>query len=311
MQLRWRRVCLGFLGIATTLLPALVQAADAVKEGKQAAENAIPADADAPKFVRLVRDSDGDLMALETAIVRYVSTKDPSLFVDLVAAVHVGEKSYYHTLNREFRQYDALLYELVAPPGTKVPRGAEPGSSPVGAVQGGMQDMLGLEHQLTHINYHKKNFVHADMSPEDFADSMEERGESFLSIFFRMMGAGLAEQNRKKNQGANASLMMAFFSNDRALALRRFMAEQMEDVDHQLGALEGPKGSTLITARNQVALKKLAEEIESGKKKIGVFYGAGHLPDMDKRLVEEFGLKRGDARWIPAWDLQERKTATK
>ena len=32
-------------------------------------------------------------------------------------------------------------------------------------LQNGMKDMLELEHQLQHIDYHKDNFVHADMSP--------------------------------------------------------------------------------------------------------------------------------------------------
>ena len=35
--------------------------------------------------------------------------------VDLVAAVHIAEKSYYEQLNREFEGYDAVLYELGGP----------------------------------------------------------------------------------------------------------------------------------------------------------------------------------------------------
>ncbi len=299
MELRWRRIYLTVLGLAAALAPALAQAADAVQQAEKATDSQ---EAEKTKFVRLLRDAAGEMIALETAIVRYVPIdgKNPGLVVDLVAAVHVGEKSYYHQLNREFKQYDALLYELVAPAGTKIPKGGKPSGSAVGALQGGMQDMLGLEHQLEQINYQKKNFVHADMSPSDFAKSMEDRGETFLSMFFRMMGAGLVEQNRKKNQGANASLMMALFSNDRELALRQYLAQQMEDVEGQMSALEGPGGSTLIAGRNEVAFKVLAEQIEAGKKKIGVFYGAGHLADMDRRLTEEFGLRRAEERWLPA-----------
>ncbi len=48
--------------------------------------------------------------------------------------------------------------------------------------------------------------------------------------------------------------------------------------------LEGPKGSTLIGERNKRALDVLKKQIASGKKKIAVFYGAGHMVDMEKRL---------------------------
>ncbi len=36
--------------------------------------------------------------------------------VDLIGAVHVAHKEYFQDLNRRFRSYDALLYELVADP---------------------------------------------------------------------------------------------------------------------------------------------------------------------------------------------------
>jgi hypothetical protein len=71
-------------------------------------------------------------------------------------------------------------------------------------------------------------------------------------------------------------------------------------------ALEGPEGSTIITERNKVALKKLAEQIASGKKKIAIFYGAGHLGDMEKRLLSnEFELKRSGEDWLDAWNLSK------
>ena len=54
--------------------------------------------------------------------------------------------------------------------------------------------MLGLEHQLDCIDYTKKNFVHADMSPEEFNKSMTERGESFMQMFLKMMGQSMAQQ---------------------------------------------------------------------------------------------------------------------
>ena len=54
--------------------------------------------------------------------------------VDLIGAVHIGDIAYYDELNKQFTQYDALLYELVAPPGTVVERGRGTSNShPIGS----------------------------------------------------------------------------------------------------------------------------------------------------------------------------------
>jgi hypothetical protein len=261
-----------------------------------------------PRFVRLVRDKDGKPLALETAIVSYVPSDPtkPQTEVDLVAAVHIGDKAYYEALNKEFEKYDALLYELVAPENTRVPRDRKNGgTSAVGTVQVGMKDMLELEFQLDRIDYTKPNFVHADMSPDEFAKSMQQRGESFAKMFFKMMGYGFAQQGKGNTQ--ETDLLLALFSKNRAHKMKVAMAEQFDNMEGQMGILDGPEGSTILTERNRKALEVLDRELKAGKKKLGIFYGAAHLPDMEKRLINDFGMKRQDERWVKAWSLEEKK----
>ena len=74
----------------------------------------------------------------------------------------------------------------------------------------------------------------------------------------------------------------------------------MEEHD---GQLRRRGGSVLITERNKKALKVLKKQMAAGKKRIGIFYGAGHLDDMDKRLRKDFGLKPVAITWLTAWDL--------
>jgi len=260
-----------------------------------------------PSFLRLARDDNDAPVSMETAIVRYKADGEDKrgLTIDLIGAVHIGEKSYYDNLNKEFEQYEVLLYELVAPEGTRVPKGGGSGSGhPVALMQNGMKDMLELEHQLHHIDYHKDNFIHADMSPDDFSKSMADRGESIWTMVFRMMGQQLAQQNKRTDRAPEADLFMALFDKNRALSLKRVMAEQFEDLEGAMSAFEGPGGSTLISERNKVALKVLSEQIAAGKKRIGIFYGAGHMPDMEERLTKDFGMHRDTQRWLVAWDLR-------
>src|SRR4051794_8011465 len=76
------------------------------------------------KFIRIVKDKEGQPVSLDTATVRYVpATGEEGVVVDLVAVVHIGDRSYYEKLNKQFEQYDVVLYELVAPQGTRIPKG--------------------------------------------------------------------------------------------------------------------------------------------------------------------------------------------
>ncbi len=270
-----------------------------------------PAD-DAPgsQWIRIQRDDQGRPLALQTVVVRYESRDalQQSLSVDLIGAVHVADRAYYDQLNRDFEQYDALLYELVAPEGTVVTKeDVESNDHPVRSMQNGMKFFLELDHQLEGIDYTRDNFVHADMSPTEFAKAMEDRDESFMQLFFRMMGQGIAQQSKLQAEGRSSEfdMLSAFFSENRALSLKRVMADQFENMDSMIVGLGGPNGTTLISGRNQVALDVLQEQLEDGKKKIGIFYGAGHLSDMDKRLRERFHLEPVSARWLTAWDLDE------
>ena len=246
---------------------------------------------------------------MEAAIVRYVP-KDrgkKSPIVDLVTAVHIGEKNYYERLNKEFEGYDAVLYELVAPEGTRVPKGGGSGSgSFISMIQKAMKDVLELDFQLQMIDYTRPNLIHADMSPAQFAESMNKRGESMLSMFIRMMIAAMNQQDSQETAASDAQLLMALFDKDRAMALKRVMAEQFQSMDGMLSAMEGADGSTLISERNKVAIEVLRKQIGEGKKKLAIFYGGGHMPDLDKRLRDQFGLVPSSTRWLVAWDLKSK-----
>lgn len=262
------------------------------------------------KFVRLAREKNGQPVALETALVR-LARKDNvkhGPVVDLVAAIHVADASYYRRLNEEFKGYEAVLYELIAPENLKVPQGKNPGGGhPVSLVQNWLKDVLNLEFQLRGIDYTRNNMVHADMSPDQFAESMRQRGESALTVLARMLGYELARRSQGKNNSSDWQILAAFFEKNRALALKRALAEQFEDSEAAMAALEGPQGSTLISGRNQKALEVLRRELTAGKKKVAIFYGAAHMPDLAKRLSKEFGLVPIETRWLAAWNLRAEK----
>ena len=260
---------------------------------------------DANRYVRLSQGDDKKPLALQTAIVSFTGAGDRhrGVQVDLIGAIHIGDKTYYEELNRRFRGYEAVLYELVAREEANVPQPGQSPGSVVGGMQVGMKSLLGLEYQLDCIDYARRNLVHADMSPEEFAAAMKSRNESFAGMFFRMLGRAMAEQADDPFGTGDFQLMAALFAEDRAQRLKLVMAKQFANMEGEIGMFDGPEGSAIITERNKKAFEVLRREIAKGRKRIAVFYGAGHLPDMQRRLEQDFGMQPSGTDWVTAWSL--------
>ncbi len=254
-------------------------------------------------YIRVVRDAKAKKASLDTSIQHFEGENGVS--VDLIGAVHVGEKTYYTKLNDIFKLYDAVLYEVVAEEGTrpsKQERNAKHIPSVIGAGQQAFAKMLGLVHQLEYIDYQPQNMVHADMSPQEFAQASKAREDGFTAWYLRSVGYSMGKTD---TNGSDAKVLLALFSKDRKKALKSAMAEQFIDMDGQTDALKGTsKGTSIISDRNDKVLKKLSEILQSNKqKKIAIFYGAAHLPDFADKLEKNFKLAPKSITWIPAWNF--------
>jgi hypothetical protein len=147
-------------------------------------------------------------------------------------------RAYYDTLDRLFRGYDAVLYELVAPDNARVPK---PGRKPAGAIgsaQQGLTKMLGLEFQLEQIDYTARNFVHADLSPKEFDAAMAEARRIVVDDVLKLMREGVGTMRRRRlddrprGVGFRRPVFgILFFGSDREVRLRRIMAEQFTDME--------------------------------------------------------------------------------
>ncbi len=273
--------------------------------------------------MRLRRDKDENPIALQTSIARYVPASGKGkLIVDLIGVVHIGDQSYYQYLNRHFDQYDVLLYELVAPPEKAIPRQEDDGEiSPIRIMQKMSQSVLDLKHQLHHIDYTKDHFVHADMSPKQMAKAIDERGDNGITLFLGVTADMLRQQNLKQRElEANPEKQRRFeeqFENFDPLKMltdeygsvkfKRMMAEQFADLSGAGSGLGSTLDTILIKDRNAACMQVFQKELAKGHKRIGIFYGAAHMPDFEQRLVRDFDLERQDIQWVTAWDLSMRR----
>ncbi|MCX7544967.1 hypothetical protein [Marinicella gelatinilytica] len=262
------------------------------------------------QYIRMAEDGN----ALQVALVRFKPrTGQQDWYLDLVSAVHVADARYFADLNSRFAEYDTVLYEMVAPEGTKItPRQHNESGDKASAgknnlltnIQLKMTDILGLTYQMDGVDYSPKHFVHADFSPDEFKKSMANRGETITGMILQMWRAGLA-RDLTAGAASQLSLFTLLMADDKQHALKRMVAQELADAESIMTAFEGPEGSTLVAARNQKALNVLKRTLVDKKpQSVAIFYGAAHMQDFQQRLIKDFDLVPTSIEWLDAWNLQ-------
>ena len=259
-------------------------------------------------FIRFTETEDKG--KLETSIVTYEHPDGQR--VDLIGVLHIADTAYYEGLNKRFEQYDALLYEMVGDPEDLNDKEAlASNQNPLRALQRMIKSMLKLDYQLDAIDYQKDNFVHADLSLEQFQQLNVERGESI----FTLVQNAMRKSSEDSPEGANvasqlqmdiAPILRALASPDSASALKMILAQQFDKAEQLVDSIETGDGTVILTERNKHVIKVLEEQLSKKKKKLGIFYGAAHLTDLERRLRKAGYTKKGN-EWLLAWDIPKPK----
>jgi len=239
---------------------------------------------------------------LETGEVTF--TNNQGVLVHLVAAIHIAETSYYQALNQHFRDFDAVLYEMVKPRDMPPPPPGFAGDSSVARLQRFLKDVLELDYQLDVIDYRPGNFIHADLDAQTFERLQQQRGESFASLLLQNLLRALSEPQAQADPGVE-DLLDLLTRPDMERQIKLVLARQLSDIERVSAGLDGPNGSVILTERNKAAVATLESAMKQGHRNIAIFYGAAHMPDMAKRL-EELGFHPVKTDWRMAWDLHIR-----
>ena len=261
-------------------------------------------------YVRVVKNRSGRPEALQTSVV--VHRMPGGQRVDLVSAVHLGEASYYAGLNKRFSGYDVVLYELVvsgdgAPVTGPVVIPRDEGSdSSLSQVQMMLCRLLGLKFQLHAINYAAPNFRHADLSYAEFQAAMDRQGESTTDLLMKVLKIAISNADQLDSGELSDVEIITILARGPSpreqLALRRMFAACFPEIERLTSEIQG---STLIAGRNKRAIEVLDRELKHGARSVAVFYGAGHMPDLARRLRSRGGTVTR-SEWITAWNLVDR-----
>lgn len=266
-----------------------------------------------PDYVRYAEDKRS--ARLEVAVRTF--TLPSGQTVDLIAVVHIADATYYQQLNQRFAGYDSVLFELVGDPQalTRSAPGALAGQQTGGTVsfiQQSASKHLNLTFQLGAIDYTGSNMVHADASAEEFARMQQERGENVLTMFISAMQAqmGNGANRTAMHELDTFALLRILLSEDSAMEFKKALAKNFDQMESMTAAMEGPKGSAVLSGRNEVVVRKLKEVLAIKKqRRIAVFYGGAHMPGIESSLVKDLKAKSSGEEWLAAWTMPAKKPA--
>ena len=251
-------------------------------------------------FVRFA--ASGPEAALSTAV---VTLRRGKVQLEVVGAVHVADAGYYAGLNQLFAKQDAVFYELVKPADMDM-RYAGPDDGSVSALQRLIKDQLHLTFQLDAIGYNRRNFVHADMASEALGGRLRQEVPGILQslLLWSVRDAARTRYQDGTPRLPAWELAKALLDPDRARGLKRLLGRELAELDGSLFEL-GQAGKILIAERNQIAVDVVERNLQRNKRlrRVAVFYGAAHLPDLLQRLQARGFAVQGQ-RWLCAWDLR-------
>ena len=181
-------------------------------------------------------------------------------------------------------------------------------------MQSSLAASLGLVFQLEAIDYDRTNFRNSDLSVGQLRGLIARQragaGEvgatqSFESLLQILEGGSLLDvvlQVGLRFLGANPKLQaMSKLALIETIAQMKGDPSQLRGLPPQMKQLL----AVLIEQRNQKVVDDLKAELRemSRDSSIAVFYGTGHMPDLEMRLRKQLRYKPAEQQWLTAFSV--------
>ena len=264
-------------------------------------------------FTRTLHPSE-DQYQVEVAI-RHLAAPNPSQpEIWLVGAVHLADAAHYRRLQHQLDKADVVLFEQVRDArADKVKSDADTVNENEGYRP--YAESLGLQSQLDGIDYSRPNFEWCDMTmqamlgileaevalggqvgddAQEAIDAFERLGGHINATSFRARLALFALERSDKVR-AQARLMMV-----KELGNPSKQNEKSRDLPPRLQRLilEDRNAYLVEKIRQRIALR---ETTGDDSKVLAIYYGAAHLPGIERALVQELGYHaEPHTVWDPA-----------
>jgi len=293
----------------------------------------------AEPYMRVTNGATG-AVELQVAVRKLVPTNGTGPVIWLTGASHIGETNYYAQLQKHLDTQTLVLFEGIhagqakaakpaaAEPKAPAPTKPPPADPPAKAaertsLQKDLAESLGLVFQLEAINYRGTNFRNSDLSVHELQELMDKgdepaapdspkerrKNEAFDHLLKAMEGNSLFGTLLKagfKLVGGNPRLQATVkLGLIEALGSIRGDLSRMKSLPEDMQRLM----EVLIQSRNDAVLKDLRAELKRPRPaaSISIFYGAGHMDDLERRIRREFGYRADSDLWLPAFTVDYTK----
>jgi hypothetical protein len=283
---------------------------------------------DPEPFVR-IENTDSNLIQLQIAAREFVPARGRGPTIWLTGVSHIGDSNYYTSLQQHLDAQTLVLFEGISASSERgadmtVPKAsraksnasstANSASDDVGGIQSSLAASLGLVFQLTAIDYQRSNFRNCDLSIPELRQLLAQgeatsgasgAGESFEGVLQLMQGGSFFDsvlQVGLRFLGASPKLRALG-----RLALIDVIGEIQGDFSHLHGMPPEMQQllEVLLERRNQKVVSELKTDLSLlGKHDtIAVFYGTGHMPDLEKRLGQQLHYRSVAEHWFTAFSV--------
>ena len=316
------RVLLSFVGISLLLAGC--------SGPRMSASNELIPEPEA--YVRITH-MNSNRVQLQIAAREFLPARRGEPAVWLTGVSHLGESNYYAALQTHLDKQTLVLFEGVGASERQDPTENEHQTKSSnseatelsdkgedrGSLQSAMAAALGLVFQLEAIDYRRNNFRNSDLSITQLRRLLAEQksasgnpaaGESFEDLLTLMQG----------NSWFDSLIQVALRflgTNPKFQALGRLalidLLGQIEGDPSRLEALTPDLRQlleVLLQRRNQKVISDLKSELRPiGRDgSIAVFFGTGHMPDLEKRLRSELKYRPKRELWFTAFDVDLEKS---
>jgi hypothetical protein len=256
-------------------------------------------------------------LELQIAARRFIPPRGKGPTIWLTGVSHIGTSNYFAQLQQHLDAQTLVLFEGVGEHSQDFKRDEAEKAADVAAAKGaggGLQSSLatslGLVFQLDTIDYDRPNFRHSDLSIREIRELLAEprgsgggdaaddfdnllsmmQGDSFMNIVMQF-GLGILASSPKLQAMSKVTLIEVI--------------TEMGGDPSRLGALSPELKQlleVLIAKRNQ----RVIDDLKSALKEVGpkgsisIFYGTGHMNEMETRLRKELHYQPAGDIWFPA-----------
>lgn len=206
--------------------------------------------------------------------------------IDLVGAIHIAQPDYYQRLQKRLDQSDLVLFEGVT--ARKSDEIATSGENK--GVYKRMADSLGLQVQNAGIDYKRSSFQRCDLSLEEMVQILDQeilQGGPKAAAAAQAKAEFSELKHMLSGKSILTNLVMGLIGTSPLLREHVLLMTVSSGLGNDTGKQLSPRLKQLIledrNARVATDLRKLAGSI-SRHRRIAIFYGAAHLPDLERRL---------------------------